>query len=152
MEGYAPFPLGYAYYHHLPVKHTRGTAPTSVDSLTCPTISYPFRCEDRALLRGSDPCPDRIRRSFAFRAVARVRAGKPITTAATELGTSAGALHNWARQDQIDRGERPGIETTRTRHWRKPTSIRQLEAEVEILRKAAKLLGEDRPTPKGFTR
>ena len=30
--------------------------------------------------------------------------------------------------------------------------IRQLETEVEILKVAAKLLGEDRPGPKGFTR
>ena len=30
--------------------------------------------------------------------------------------------------------------------------IRQLEAEVEILKRAAKLLGEDRPDPKGSTR
>ena len=30
--------------------------------------------------------------------------------------------------------------------------IRQLETEVEILKIAAKLLGEDRPGPKGFTR
>jgi len=30
--------------------------------------------------------------------------------------------------------------------------IRQLETEVEFLKVAAKLLGEDRPGPKGFTR
>ncbi len=59
---------------------------------------------------------------FRFRAVALVRAGKPITTAATELGISAAALHNWVRQDQIDRGERPGIATHESQSWRKPTS------------------------------
>ena len=42
---------------------------------------------------------------FRMRPVALVRAGKPITTAAVELGLSAAAIHNWARQDQIDRGE-----------------------------------------------
>lgn len=90
---------------------------------------------------------------FRFRAVALVRAGKPITTAATELGISAAALHNWVRQDQIDRGERPGIATHESAELAKANKrIRQLEAEVEILRKAAKLLGEDRPAPKGFTR
>jgi len=40
--------------------------------------------------------------------VALVRAGKPVTAAAVELGISAGALHKWVRQDQIDRGERDG--------------------------------------------
>jgi transposase len=42
---------------------------------------------------------------FRLRAVALVRAGKPITTAAVQLGVSAAALHKWVRQDQIDRGE-----------------------------------------------
>jgi len=47
---------------------------------------------------------------FRARAVALVRAGKPVTTAAVELGISAGALHKWVRQDQIDRGERDGLQ------------------------------------------
>lgn len=90
---------------------------------------------------------------FRFRAVALVRAGKPITTTATELGISAAALHNRVRQDRIDRAERPGIATHESAALAKANKrIRQLEAEVEILRKAAKLLGEDRPAPKGFTR
>ena len=50
---------------------------------------------------------------FRLRAVALVRAGKPITTAAVQLGVSAAALHGWVRQDQIDRGERPGMSTPR---------------------------------------
>ncbi len=39
---------------------------------------------------------------FRRRAVALVRVGKPITTAAVELGVSAAAIHKWVRQDQID--------------------------------------------------
>lgn len=63
---------------------------------------------------------------FRERAVALVRAGKPISRVAAELGISEGGLHNW---------------------------VRQLEAEVEILKRAAKLLGEDRPMrPKGHDR
>lgn len=45
---------------------------------------------------------------FRRRAVALVRAGKPITTAVVELGVSAAAIHNWVRQDQTDRGVVPG--------------------------------------------
>ena len=90
---------------------------------------------------------------FRLRAVALVRAGKPITTAAVQLGVSAGALHSWVRQDQIDRGERHGITTPESAELSKAKKrIRQLETEVEILKIAAKLLGEDRPGPKGFTR
>jgi transposase len=48
---------------------------------------------------------------FRLRAVALVRAGKTITATAAELGISTGALHKWVRQDQIDRGERPGLTT-----------------------------------------
>lgn len=90
---------------------------------------------------------------FRLRAVALVRAGKPLTTAAHQLGVSAAALHNWVRQDQIDRGERPGTTTPESIELAKAKKrIRQLEAKVEILRVAAKLLGEDRPSPQGFTR
>ena len=48
---------------------------------------------------------------FRMRVVALVRAGKPITTAAVKLGVSTAAIHNWVRQDQIDRGERSEITT-----------------------------------------
>ena len=88
-----------------------------------------------------------------MRAVALVRVGKPITTAAVELGVSAAAIQNWVRQNQIDRGERPGITTPGSMELAKVKKrIRQLETEVGILKIAAKLLGEDRPGPKGFTR
>jgi len=90
---------------------------------------------------------------FRRRAVALVRAGKPITTAAAELGVSAAAIHNWVRQDQIDRGARPGITTPESIELTKAKKrIRQLEDEVAILKKASKLFEEDRPHPKGFTR
>jgi transposase len=90
---------------------------------------------------------------FRARAVALVRAGKPITTAAVELGISAGALHKWVRQDQIDRGERDGLKSPESAELTQAKKrIRQLEAEVEILRQASHLLGEDQPHPKGFTR
>ena len=88
-----------------------------------------------------------------MRAVALVRAGKPITTAAVEPGVSAAAIHNWVRQDQIDREDRPGITTPERIELAKAKKrIRQLETEVEIPKVAAKLLGDDRPGPKGFTR
>jgi transposase-like protein len=72
---------------------------------------------------------------------------------AAELGISEGGLHNWVRQDRIDRGERPGRTTPESTELAKARKrIRQLETEAEILKRAAKLLGEDRPDPKGSTR
>jgi transposase-like protein len=75
-----------------------------------------------------------------------VRAGKTITATATELGISTGALHNWVRQDQIDRDERPGLTTYESAELAKAKKrIRALEVEVEILKWAAKLFEEDAP-------
>jgi transposase-like protein len=88
-----------------------------------------------------------------LRAVALVRAGKTITRTAEELGVSQAALHGWVRQDKIDRGELPGISTTEGAELKKAKRrIRELEMEVEILRRASKILGDERPYPKGFTR
>jgi transposase len=90
---------------------------------------------------------------FRLRAVALVRAGKPITTAATELGVSAAAIHNWVHQDQIDRGERAGVSTVESLALAKAKKrIAQLEQYVAILKTAAKIFGEERSHPKGFTR
>jgi len=90
---------------------------------------------------------------FRLRAVALVRAGKTITRTAEELGVSQAALHGWVRQDKIDRGELPCISTTEGAELKKAKRrIRELEMEVEILRRASKILGDERPYPKGFTR
>lgn len=90
---------------------------------------------------------------FRFRAVALVRAGKPISKVAAELGISAGGLHRWVRQDSIDRGEIEGINTKEHADLTRANKrIRELEMEVEILKRASKFLGEDKPHPKGFTR
>lgn len=85
--------------------------------------------------------------------VALVRAGKPVTTTAAELGISQSCLHNWICQDQVNRGEPPGVTTSESVELRRARKrIRQLELEVEILTKASQFLTEDKPHPKGFTR
>jgi transposase-like protein len=90
---------------------------------------------------------------FRLRAVALVRAGKAITRTAEELGISAAALHKWVQQDRVDRGEIPGTTTKESPELKRAKRrIRELETEVEILRRAAKLLGKDAPHPKGSTR
>lgn len=90
---------------------------------------------------------------FRARAVALVRSGKQVKQTAYELGISAGCLHGWVRQDQIDRGERPGITTSESVELRAARKrIRELETELAIVRQAAKFLDQDKPHPKGFTR
>lgn len=66
-------------------------------------------------------------RGFRFRVVALARAGKIITAPAAELDIRTGALHNRVVEDQIERGEPPGLTTYET----------------------TKLLGKDRPAQKG---
>ena len=91
--------------------------------------------------------------AFRHRAVALVRAGKPVPAVAVSLGISAGCLRNWVRQDRIDHGEVSGVKTAENSELKSAHKrIRELEREVEILRVAAKLLGEDRPYPKGSIR
>jgi transposase len=90
---------------------------------------------------------------FRARAVALVRAGRPISRVALELGVSEGGLHNWVRQDRIDRGELAGVTTSESAELRLARKrIRELEMQVEILTKASAFLAEERPHPKGFTR
>jgi len=97
--------------------------------------------------------PRRYPAEFRNRAVALVRSGKTITDIAADLGISAGALHGWVRQDRIDRGELPGSTTSENIELsRARKRIRELETEIEILRRATVLLGEATPDPKGSTR
>ena len=70
-----------------------------------------------------------------------------------ELGISQGGLHNWVRQDSIDRGEAAGIRTSDNADLTRANKrIRELEMKVEILKQASKFLGEDKPHPKESTR
>lgn len=90
---------------------------------------------------------------FRARAVALVRAGKQAKQTAVELGIHPVTLSKWVRQDDIDRGRRPGtssLESVELRAARR--RIHELESELVIIRQAAKFLDEDRPAPKGFTR
>jgi transposase len=92
-------------------------------------------------------------REFRERAIALVRSGKQVKQTAYELGISAGCLHEWIKQDRIDRGELVGQTTTESAQLRAARKrIRELETELAIIRQAAKFLGEDKPRPKGSTR
>jgi len=57
------------------------------------------------------------------------------------------------RQDRIDRDELAGISTYESVELKRANRrIRELEMEVEILRRVSKILGKDGANPKGFTR
>lgn len=89
---------------------------------------------------------------FRRRAISLVRSGQSVPKTAGDLGITDSCLYNWLKQDRIDRGEIPGTTTVESRELRKARRrIRELETEVEILRRANVMLGSD-ARPKGFTR
>jgi len=92
---------------------------------------------------------------FRRRVIELMRAGGSATEVARDLGISEATIYRWVAQDEVDLGERPGlrsgehVELSRAR-----AEIRELEAELELTRKASALFneGEGRPAPKGSTR
>ena len=90
---------------------------------------------------------------FRRRAIALVRSGWSVTKTARDLDVTTTTIYNWVKQDRIDRGEIPGVSTKESKELvRARRRIRELETEVEILRRAHELLGKDVVRPKGSTR
>ena len=92
--------------------------------------------------------PDEFRR----RAVELVQAGQPVSRTAADLGITHTCLSNWVKQDPIDRGELPGKTKAESRELRKARRrIRELEDEVQILRRANAMLGTEARHLEGST-
>ncbi len=71
---------------------------------------------------------------------------------ARDLGISSQTIYLWRHQEQIDRGLVAGLTSTeRTELAAAKRRIRELEAELEIHRRASELL-VDRSNPKGASR
>jgi transposase-like protein len=90
---------------------------------------------------------------FRRRAVALARSGRPVGQLAAELKVSEATLFRWVTQDQIDRGERPGLPTVeRGEIGQARKRIRELETELEIIKKASALFAEGAVRLKGSSR
>ena len=90
---------------------------------------------------------------FRRRVIALVAAGQSVAKTAADLGFTGATLYHRIKQDKINRGLIPGRTTTESKELRRARKrIRELEAEVEIVRRANELLGSDAKRPKGFTR
>jgi len=83
----------------------------------------------------------------------RMLAGEQVKDLAAELGIRDVTLYRWRRQALIDAGQRPGaksfdpdpLERARRR-------IKELEAELEVVKAASALFEEGAADPKGSTR
>src|SRR5882672_2538285 len=83
----------------------------------------------------------------------RILAGEAVKDLIVELGVSEATLYRWRRQALIDAGERPGAKSfeadpllvARRR-------IKELEAELKMVRAASALFEEGGADPKGGTR
>jgi transposase-like protein len=80
-------------------------------------------------------------------------AGEPIKELAEELDVSVNTLCKWRRQALIDAGRRPGVKSYDVDPLAQARRrIKELEAELEIVRAASALFEEGAVDPKGSTR
>ena len=90
---------------------------------------------------------------FRRRVVELVRSGRSVGVVAAEIGVSEATVYRWRAQDRVDRGERPGLSSVeRSELAQARRRIRELEAELEITRKASALFAAEQVRPKGSTR
>ena len=83
----------------------------------------------------------------------RMLAGESIKEVAEELGVSANTLYKWRRQALIDSGRRPGVKSYEADPLHQARRrIKELEAELEIVKAASALFEEGAVDPKGSTR
>lgn len=74
---------------------------------------------------------------FRRQIIELVRAGRTPEELAEEFEPTAQTIRNWANQDRVDAGERPGLASEeREELARLRREVKQLREEKEILRKA----------------
>jgi transposase len=96
--------------------------------------------------------PKRYPEEFRRKVLDLVAAGRPIAQISTDLGLSDQTIYNWRRQELIDTGQLPGLNRAELAELGAANKrIRELEAEVAILKRARDLLREPHD-PKGGTR
>jgi len=89
---------------------------------------------------------------FRRRVLDLLASGRRVTDLARDLRVSSQTIYIWRTQDRIDRGLDPGLTSAeRTELAAAKRRIRELEAELEIHRRATDLLAE-RSDPKGASR
>jgi transposase len=80
---------------------------------------------------------------FRARVLELLRSGRSVRAVAADLGLAEATVYRWKAQDRVDRGERPGRSSAeRGELSMARRRIRELETELELVRKAAALFEE----------
>jgi transposase len=109
--------------------------------------------ENRGFQEGGRVVPRSYAPEFRRRVVELVWGGRSVRAVAAEIGVSEASVYRWREQDRVDRGERPGLSSVeRSELAVARRRIRELEAELEITKKASALFAEGEVRPKGSTR
>jgi len=83
----------------------------------------------------------------------RMVAGEAVKDLVAELGIAMETLYRWRRQALIDAGERPGAKSFEADPLAQARRrIKELEAELKVVRAASALFAEGGADPKGSTR
>ncbi|CAN5505216.1 transposase [soil metagenome] len=82
------------------------------------------------------------------------RSGKAVSALCAEYGISDATIYRWLNQDRIDHGEKAGTTSTQNAELTAANKrIRELEHELDLVRKAAAIFDErEQIPPKGSTR
>lgn len=89
---------------------------------------------------------------FRRRALDLLAAGRKVVDLSRDLGVSEQTIYTWRQQERIDRGLVPGLTSVEREELAAARRrIRELEAELEVHRRATELLTE-RSDPKAGSR
>ena len=91
---------------------------------------------------------------FRERILALARSGRFVSGLSAEYGVADATIYRWLDQDRIDHGEKPGASSSQnTELAAAKKRVRELEHELELIRKAAAIFDEqEKIRPKGSSR